>query len=609
MKKEELRRSNSIIMSKIRNVKVKTKVIFLVVFLLFITVMVGNIAISRQIEKSNKYLQDTEQEVRKFFDQNIKSQVESVVSLLSEIEEKRINGEYTLEEAQKIAADLVRDLRYGDGGYFWIDTYEGVNVVLLGNETEGTNRLESKDVNDFPYIKELLKAGKQEGGGFVEYYFPKAGETEPSPKRGYTLAFEPYQWIVGTGNYIDHIDKEIQELRQAEQAELRDGIIGLCTLMVLGLFISVAIASFIIIMLNKDFVMINRYFDTLSHGDFTVKLPETYKGRKDEFGILAQNLEFMKDSVGKLIGSTKAESDNITDVVGIVNKEVQTLNSNIEDVAATTEELAASMEETSASAQVMTTIAGEIGLAAKSIAEKSQEATLQVVNISKRAKETKENVMESQKNATAIGSQIEQNLKQALEKSQVVNEINILTDAIMNITAQTNLLALNASIEAARAGEKGRGFAVVADEIRKLAEQSKSAVEKIQGVTGEVTVAVSNLSESASSLLEFVNTDVATSFSNFLEVADAYKDDAIFVDEIISDFSATAEELLASVENILMSVNEVASAATDGAVGTGEIAEKIALITNEASEVTKLVEKTKDSSELLKAEISRFQME
>lgn len=121
-------------------------------------------------------------------------------------------------------------------------------------------------------------------------------------------------------------------------------------------------------------------------------------------------------------------------------------------------------------------------------------------------------------------------------------------------------------------------------------------------------MAVNNLSDSASSLLDYVNTDVASSFNNFLKVTDAYKDDAIFVDEIITDFSATAEELLASVEGILVSVNEVASAATDGAVGTGEIAEKIALITNEASEVTKNVEKTKDSSDLLKNEISRFKI-
>ncbi|NLZ82349.1 MAG: hypothetical protein GX915_01630 [Clostridiales bacterium] len=302
---------------------------------------------------------------------------------------------------------------------------------------------------------------------------------------------------------------------------------------------------------------------------------------------MAQNLEVMKNSVGKLIGSTKVEADKITDVVGSVTNEVKNLNSNIEDVAATTEELAASMEETSASAQVMTSIASEIGLAAKAIAEKSQEATLQVVEISKRAKDTKENVIESQKNAATIGSEIEVNLKQALEKSKVVNEISVLTEAIMNITSQTNLLALNASIEAARAGESGRGFAVVAEEIRKLAVQSRAAVEKIQGVTGDVMEAVGNLSESASSLLKFVNSDVESSFDNFLGVADAYKDDAIYVDEIITDFSATAEELLASVESILISVNEVASAANDGAIGTGDIAEKIAVITDKSSEVTK----------------------
>lgn len=608
MKNVAVRRNNEMVMSKLSNIKVKTKIIILSLFLLLVTTIIGAMAINYQIGKSKIYIQSIEETILEHYDQSIKLQVENAISLLNGIEKKRMNGEYTIEEAQEIAADLIRELRYGEEGYFWIDTYEGDNVVLLGSATEGNNRLDELDVNGFSFIKELINAGQQEGGGFVDYHFPKAGETEASPKRGYTLAFSPYKWIVGTGNYIDYIDNEIQELRQAEEEELNSRIIALGILIIFGMLVSVALSSFIIIVLNRDFTTINRYFDTLSRGDFTVKLPELYKGRKDEFGILAQNLEIMKDSVGKLIGSTKVEADNIMNVVGSVNKEVQILNSNIEDVAATTEELAASMEETSASAQVMTSIAGEIGLAAKSIAEKSQEATLQVVDISKRAKDTKENVIASQKNASAIGSKIEQDLKQALEKSKVVNEINILTEAIMNITSQTNLLALNASIEAARAGEMGRGFAVVADEIRKLAEQSKSAVEKIQGVTGDVMMAVNNLSDSASSLLDYVNTDVASSFNNFLKVTDAYKDDAIFVDEIITDFSATAEELLASVEGILVSVNEVASAATDGAVGTGEIAEKIALITNEASEVTKNVEKTKDSSDLLKNEISRFKI-
>lgn len=592
-----------------RNLKVKTKVIILTTFLLFVTAIMGFLAINSQISNSKKYIEDMEVTIQDYYDQNIKSQVENVMSLLNEMEEKRLNGEYTLEEAQKLAADLIRELRYGEEGYFWVDTFEGDNVVLLGSTTEGTNRMESLDVKGFPLIKEIVKAGLQEGGGFVDYYFPKEGETESSLKRSYSLAFDSYKWIVGTGNYIDYIEKDIEELRQEEQEELRSSIIGFIVILILAMLVSVVIAGLITILLNKDFTVINRYFDTLASGNFTINLPDTYKERKDEFGVLAHNLEVMKNSVGQLIGSTKVEADKITDVVGSVTNEVQNLNSNIEDVAATTEELAASMEETSASAQVMTSIASEIGLAAKAIAEKSQEATLQVVEISKRAKDTKENVIETQKNAATIGSEIEVNLKQALEKSKVVNEISVLTEAIMNITSQTNLLALNASIEAARAGESGRGFAVVAEEIRKLAVQSRAAVEKIQGVTGDVMEAVGNLSESASSLLKFVNSDVESSFDNFLGVADAYKDDAIYVDEIITDFSATAEELLASVESILISVNEVASAANDGAIGTGDIAEKIAVITDKSSEVTKQVEMTRVSSNLLKDEISNFTIE
>lgn len=438
MKNVAVRRNNEMVMSKLSNIKVKTKIIILSLFLLLVTTIIGAMAINYQIGKSKIYIQSIEETILEHYDQSIKLQVENAISLLNGIEKKRMNGEYTIEEAQEIAADLIRELRYGEEGYFWIDTYEGDNVVLLGSATEGNNRLDELDVNGFSFIKELINAGQQEGGGFVDYHFPKAGETEASPKRGYTLAFSPYKWIVGTGNYIDYIDNEIQELRQAEEEELNSRIIALGILIIFGMLVSVALSSFIIIVLNRDFTTINRYFDTLSRGDFTVKLPELYKGRKDEFGILAQNLEIMKDFVGKLIGSTKVEADNIMNVVGSVNKEVQILNSNIEDVAATTEELAASMEETSASAQVMTSIAGEIGLAAKSIAEKSQEATLQVVDISKRAKDTKENVIASQKNASAIGSKIEQDLKQALEKSKVVNEINILTEAIMNITSQTN---------------------------------------------------------------------------------------------------------------------------------------------------------------------------
>jgi methyl-accepting chemotaxis protein len=133
-------------------------------------------------------------------DQLIKSEVETAHSMLHAIFKKYRQGEMGLDEAKKLGADLLRELRYGADGYFWADTTEGVNVVLYGQkDVEGKNRLEAKDKNGVFYIKAFIAKGKT--GGYVEYLFPKKGETDPQPKRSYVLLFEPFGWIIGTGYY------------------------------------------------------------------------------------------------------------------------------------------------------------------------------------------------------------------------------------------------------------------------------------------------------------------------------------------------------------------------------------------------------------------------
>jgi len=131
----------------------------------------------------------------------IKSEVETAVSMLQAISNKHHQGEMTLQQAKKLGADLLRALRYGTDGYFWADTTEGVNIVLYGRmDVEGRNRLEDKDQRGTFYIKEFL-AMSRAGGGYVEYWFPKKGETTARPKRSYVLLFEPFGWVVGTGYY------------------------------------------------------------------------------------------------------------------------------------------------------------------------------------------------------------------------------------------------------------------------------------------------------------------------------------------------------------------------------------------------------------------------
>lgn len=130
----------------------------------------------------------------------IKNEVETAVSMLKAVYKKHEAGEMTLEQAKKLGADLLRDLRYGTEGYFWADTKEGVNVVLYGRkDIEGKNRLEAQDEHGTYYIKEFIK--KADAGGYVEYWFTKKGKTEAEPKRSYIMIFKPFGWIVGTGYY------------------------------------------------------------------------------------------------------------------------------------------------------------------------------------------------------------------------------------------------------------------------------------------------------------------------------------------------------------------------------------------------------------------------
>jgi methyl-accepting chemotaxis protein len=350
----------------------------------------------------------------------------------------------------------------------------------------------------------------------------------------------------------------------------------------------------------------SEYLNLIAKGDFSLEVDAKLLSRKDEIGVIANGIHEMKNALKNLAQSIKNESANINNEIKEAINNIEVLNSNLEGVSATTEELAASMEETAASSEEMTATSREIEKAVYSIAERSQEGAVASGEISKRAEQTKTNVHIAQKKAFDIFSNTKNQLEKAIEESKVVELINVLSESIMQITEQTNLLALNAAIEAARAGEAGRGFSVVAEEIRKLAEQSKKAVMKIQDVTTRVTTSVDNLSLSSSSLLTFITKDVNNDYKIMLDVADKYSEDAKFVDGLVTEFSSTSQELLASVETILEAIEGVTNAASEGAEGTTDIADKIAEINMKSNSVMKQIKKSQKSADKLKEEIEIF---
>ena len=592
-----------------RNISVKMKMVLLALITLIGLMVLGGIAIIQLTALRTNATAILEESIRADYDQSIKEQVDNALSMLNGVYAQYENGDCSLDEAKEMGASLLRDLRYGEAGYFWADTYDGNCVVLLGNETEGTNRMETKDANGYEMVREIIRVGQEPDGGFVDYMFPKAGETEPSPKRSYSKAFEPFGWVIGTGNYTDYIDTTVALQTKNLSQKVRTTILMVLGIELVILAISLCLSLYIGNSLSKSFNVSLKYIGNMAKGNFSEPLPELLHNRKDDFGVLSEGLENMKHQVSNLIREVKNQGNLLYGIVDRVKDNVSSLSGNVEDVSATTQQLAAGMEETAASSETISNMSHEIEIAAKNIAIRSQEGAEQAVDIHERASKAQEDTKNQRTHAYQIHNELQESLAKALEDAKVVKEIEVLSSSIMEITEQTNLLALNASIEAARAGEAGRGFAVVATEIGGLAEQSKQTVSKIQGVTEEVTAAVTNLSQDAERLLEFVATDVVASYDMFDGVADAYNKDAEKIDSLISDFSATSEELLASIESVLESMSEIANATYEGAQGTTSIASKTTDVKYQTDIVSEEVDKCDSTAKRLNQEISVFIVE
>ena len=592
-----------------KNLKVGFKMLILVILALGGTCALLVISIIQLNKVGNQSITELDKVIRTDYDQNIKNQVETAIAMLAGISEKQKAGEYTKEEAEKVGADLLRSLTYGDGGYFWADTYDGTNVVLLGKDTEGTNRIDAVDANGVKFMEEIIANGKKSEGGYSNYEFPKAGETKPLPKRAYSKAYEEFEWVIGTGNYVDYIDAAVNSQKEEVKKEIESTVVFV---IVLNVIVIAAIALYSVLLtrdMTKSLAQTRKGLAQIAEGNLSYQVETSALNRKDDFGELSKGLDAMSQKMRKLIKQVKEGSDGVAEIVDTINKSVFALNDDIEGVSATTEELAASMEETAASTETINSMSHDISEAAQNIATRAEVGSHQVAEIHQRALEVKEKTKVEKKHAKQVHEEIQISLVQALKEAKVVDQIQVLSTSIMEITTQTNLLALNASIEAARAGEAGKGFAVVASEIGHLAEQSKKTVEQIQIVTKSVTGAVTNLSRDAEKLLEYVASDVAESYDTFEHVANQYNDDAKTVDDLITEFSAISEELLASVESILFAINEISVATEEGAKGTTNIAERTAGIMVSSVQVMEEVGNSKKIAEELREGVAIFKVD
>lgn len=493
-------------------------------------------------------------------------------------------GVVGIDVEQTAISEILNQMKMGKTGYFMLIHNTGV-VMADGNDKE----------NNFKNVSELgIDKLDTILDGQSKNFITTIKGTEYDLN---SQAVEGTDWVLAALMSTD-------ELKESAQDTIK-------TLAEIAVIMIVVISIFMVLSIRRITVPIKisaRHLDEIGRTDFTQDINDKYVRRRDEIGIIFSGLKNMKDELVKLIFGIKERSSSIETMVQDVNESMSNLNENLEDISATTEELAASMEETSATAEQMTTVSQEMQHSINTIAERSKKGADDAKEISSRAAKAKSNVIESQKKAEDVIRDTEVKLEEAIASSKVVEQINVLSESIMQITDQTNLLALNAAIEAARAGEAGRGFSVVADEISSLAEQSKETVLEIQGVTNRVTEAVENLSKSSNSLLGFVTGEVIRDYQMMLSVGQSYSSDSVYIRDMVNEFNDSAQELSKSMNDILQSLEWVSSAANQGAEGTTDIAGKVSAISDFANNVMDKIITTKNTIDGLMIEVEKFKI-
>ena len=321
-----------------------------------------------------------------------------------------------------------------------------------------------------------------------------------------------------------------------------------------------------------------------------------------EVAAVGNGINVFMDKLQDIFKVIVNNSTRMESVVGEVRDSVVTSNGSVSDLSALTEELSATMEEMSANASLINTNTESVKQEVDQIAERTSEINAYTREMKEHADSMEASARENMESTGAKVNEILTVLNQAIEDSKSVNQVNSLTDDILNIASQTNLLALNASIEAARAGEAGRGFSVVATEISQLAAASQEAANRIQQINRVVTEAVGNLTEHSNGLVQYMNDSILPEFEAFVDAGSAYRD----IETSMGDFTEKTEVLKKTMAEIADSINTIAHAIEEGVKGVSSAADSTQVLVGDMEDITRHMDENQHIAADLKRETEVF---
>lgn len=339
------------------------------------------------------------------------------------------------------------------------------------------------------------------------------------------------------------------------------------------------------------------------NGDLTKRVSQV---TKDEIGDFVKYVNEFIGVLQGIISGIQLDSKNLKSSVQVVHGQVTSADNTIMDVSAAMEEMSAGMTEISSMTDNINSQIKTINDRVQQIAFKSEDGSSLAKGIMGKAADLRKDGVRSKDNTSEMANQIKLRVDESVRKSREVTRINDLTAEILTISDQTNLLSLNASIEAARAGEAGKGFAVVAEEIRTLADNSKNTANNIQEISKEVTASVTELAETANSVIDFLLSRVMPDYDKLVSMGNNYGKDAGVFDEMMNSFRLETAELMNATKEVTNLIEMITESIGENANAITMVTENSCELTSSISQISDEMGRTDEMSDRLSDEVSRF---
>ena len=489
-----------------------------------------------------------------------------------------------------------------------VDVIRAEQTVLDGYLSDFEQFIDDSDRENYEAILSNYEGLKYENANLMAY------SANGNKEAAYALANG------AISEYADKIDQNIiaiqevvnnnadtakQQLTKVYKYSLTVSFVTIAVSMASLLFAVFSVLKMVIVPLSKTKNEINEIIDDIDRreGDLTRRVTIM---ENQEVAAVGSGINLFMGKLQDIFKTIIHNSKRMETVVNEVRESVMTSNSSVSDLSALTEELSATMQEMSDNAALINSntesVAGEVNQIA--------ERTTEINNYTKEMKghaDSMESAARSNMESTGTKvNEILEVLNRAIEDSNSVNQVNSLTDDILNIASQTNLLALNASIEAARAGDAGRGFAVVATEISQLAAASQEAANRIQQINSVVTQAVHNLADNANGLVQYMNESILPEFEEFVTAGSEYKNKATYIENVMNEFESKTDSLKNTMVEIQRSINTIAHAIEEGAKGVSNAADSTQVLVTDMENISNRMDENFEIATDLKKETAIF---